>query len=194
MTEIKRRLNEFIKADKCLYLSKSGGAVRRARIRHDKKYMIWKYMYFLRLSEYHTQMARENKEQGKRFSKFYYEKKSLFIDRKLNKFGEKTGIEVSKFHLEKSVRICHSGVVINGYVGENCVFHGNNIVGVKKTGDKDSVPKLGKRVDIGAGAIIIGNVEIADDCIIGAGAVVTKSFKTPGTVIAGVPAKEILNK
>ena len=49
-------------------------------------------------------------------------------------------------------------------------------------------------MDVGVGAIIIGKVQIADDCVIGAGAVVTKSFLKPGTVIAGVPAKEIANK
>ena len=38
---------------------------------------------------------------------------------------------------------------------------------------------------------VIGDVKIADNCIIGAGAVVTKSFLQPGTVIAGVPARVI---
>ena len=44
---------------------------------------------------------------------------------------------------------------------------------------------------VGYGAIIIGDVEIADNCVIGAGAVVTKSFTKKGSVIAGVPAREI---
>ena len=52
-------------------------------------------------------------------------------------------------------------------------------------------PNIGNNVDIGVGAIIIGNVNIADGCIIGAGAVVTKSFDKINTVIVGVPGKAV---
>lgn len=50
---------------------------------------------------------------------------------------------------------------------------------------------LGKNVDLGIGAKIIGGVTIADNIKIGANAVVTKSFTEPGITIAGVPAKKI---
>ena len=109
----------------------------------------------------------------------------------MNKLGLTAGIEIAVGKVEAGVRIAHPNVILNGYVGEGCVFHGNNVLGNKRTGEKNAVPKLGKRVDVGVGAIIIGDVEIADDCVIGAGAVVTKSFKEPGTVIVGVPAKKI---
>ncbi len=112
-------------------------------------------------------------------------------DIKKNRLSLLLGVEVAPFRCGKGARICHPNVVINGFVGENCTFHGSNIIGNKKTGQKDAVPKIGNNVDIGAGAIIIGDVVIADNCVIGAGAVVTKSFTSPGTVIAGVPAKEI---
>ena len=46
-------------------------------------------------------------------------------------------------------------------------------------------------MDIGVGAVIIGNIEIADNIIIGANAVVNKSFKEEGITIAGVPARKI---
>ena len=68
------------------------------------------------------------------------------------------------------------------------------MIGNKKSGDKTATPVIGSNVDIGAGAIIIGGVEIADQCIIGAGAVVTRSFEKPGCVLAGVPAKELAKK
>jgi len=54
--------------------------------------------------------------------------------------------------------------------------------------------KIGNNVWIGANAIILPGVEIADDCVIGAGAVVTKSFLKQGSIIAGNPAKAIRNK
>ena len=40
-------------------------------------------------------------------------------------------------------------------------------------------------------AIILPGVELADHVIVGAGAVVTKSFLTPYIIIAGNPAKFI---
>lgn len=113
------------------------------------------------------------------------------LDMKKNRLSLKLGIEINPFHCGKHIRICHPNVVINGYVGNNCIFHGNNVIGNKKTGEKNAVPKIGNNVDIGTGAIIIGDVVIADNCVIGAGSVVTKSFTKPDTVIAGVPAKEI---
>lgn len=41
------------------------------------------------------------------------------------------------------------------------------------------------------GAKIIGNVRIADDCKIGAGAIVVTNFFEPGSVIGGVPARKL---
>lgn len=49
---------------------------------------------------------------------------------------------------------------------------------------------IGEGVFIGAGAIILGGTKIADNCIVGAGAVVTKNFPS-FSIVAGVPAKVI---
>ena len=38
------------------------------------------------------------------------------------------------------------------------------------------------------GAVVIGEIEIADDVVIGANAVVNKSVLVPGSVVVGVPA------
>lgn len=50
--------------------------------------------------------------------------------------------------------------------------------------------KLGKRVYIGTRAMIMPGVEIGDDCIIAAGAIVTRDIPS-GSVAAGIPAKVI---
>jgi maltose O-acetyltransferase len=50
--------------------------------------------------------------------------------------------------------------------------------------------RIGNNVWIGGHVTILPGVTIQDDCIIGAGSTVTKSFG-PGQLIAGVPAKPI---
>ena len=49
---------------------------------------------------------------------------------------------------------------------------------------------IGKNVWIGGGAIILPGVNVGDDAIIAAGAVVTKDVP-PGATVAGVPAKVV---
>jgi acetyltransferase-like isoleucine patch superfamily enzyme len=53
--------------------------------------------------------------------------------------------------------------------------------------------RIGKRCWIGANAVILPGVQLGDDVIVGAGAVVTKSFPSC-LIIAGVPAKVISNR
>ena len=49
-------------------------------------------------------------------------------------------------------------------------------------------PKIGKRVNVGGGAMFLPGVIVGDDAIIAAGAVVTKDV-APGTKVFGIPAK-----
>ncbi|MEC3194987.1 acetyltransferase [Bacillus thuringiensis] len=55
---------------------------------------------------------------------------------------------------------------------------------------KVGLVKIGNEVFIGAGTIILPNVEIGDNVIIGAGSVVNKDIPS-NTVVAGNPAKSI---
>ena len=87
----------------------------------------------------------------------------------------------------------HGGIVINAHLGDDCLLHGNNILGNKGVYPYNQIPVLGNHVDVGAGAVIIDRIVIADHCKIGANSFVNKSFLEPGSVIAGIPAK-ILKK
>jgi maltose O-acetyltransferase len=49
---------------------------------------------------------------------------------------------------------------------------------------------IGRRVYIGAGAIVLPGVTIGDDAVVGAGSVVTRDVP-PGAVVAGNPARPI---
>jgi len=83
-----------------------------------------------------------------------------------------------------------NGIVIHpkARIGVNCLIHQQVTIGV--TRGNPHPPKIGNHVDIGAGAKIIGNIEIGDFALIGANAVVTKDVE-PYAIVAGVPARVI---
>ncbi len=51
--------------------------------------------------------------------------------------------------------------------------------------------RIGDRVAIGSGAVILCGISIGDDAVIGAGAVVTRNVAA-GATVAGVPARALL--
>lgn len=53
--------------------------------------------------------------------------------------------------------------------------------------------RIGNDVWLGANVVVTAGVTIGDGCIVGAGAVVTKDL-SPGTIAAGVPAREIARR
>ena len=184
------QLEQILKNERKVYLGREQIRLED-KYRKSLKYEIYRYIAQLRKYEYLC--YRRDHSKSNIFSKLWSLRVKM-CDRKKNQLGAILGIEITPYFMGNGVRICHQNVIINGTVGDNCVLHGHNVIGNKKTGEKQEVPKIGRNVDIGVGAIIIGDIEIADDCIIGAGSVVTKSFLTPGTVIAGVPAREMNSK
>lgn len=108
------------------------------------------------------------------------------------KLSQKAGISISKNSCEKGLTLYHFGsIVVNAAtrIGRNCCIMNNVNIGANAGSSK--APKNGDNVYIGPGAVIYGEIEIADGCYIGANAVVNKSFLEPHAVIAGVPAKVI---
>lgn len=91
------------------------------------------------------------------------------------------------------MHIVHGKVVINAYakIGSNCKILSDVTIGVSGKINSTDRPIIGNNVFIGSGARIIGGVTIADNVVIGANAVVTKSITEPGITVAGIPAKKI---
>ena len=88
----------------------------------------------------------------------------------------------------------HLGPILinrNAVVGEDCSLHMNT--GLVAGGTNHGVPTLEKGVVVGIGAIVLGDVHIADDVAIGANAVVNKDVAEENIAVAGVPAKKISN-
>jgi len=84
------------------------------------------------------------------------------------------------------------------YIGDNTIF-APGVKMISANHDKNDVNKhdktinpikIGKNCWIGANAVVLPGVELGDNVVVAAGAVVTKSF-SEGVIIAGVPAKII---
>ena len=83
------------------------------------------------------------------------------------------------------------GLVIGGrtVIGEDCTLLHGVTLGEARFTELDC-PRLGHRVTVGAGAIVLGKIEIGDGAMIGAGSVVLADVPA-GTTVAGVPARVI---
>jgi len=107
------------------------------------------------------------------------------------------GISISrKAQIGPGFFINHFGCIFihsNVKIGKNCVISQEVTIGVKGAEPNDKAPQIGDNVRIGPGAKIMGPIKIGNNCIIGANAVVVKSFNR-NSVIGGIPGKVIRKK
>lgn len=82
------------------------------------------------------------------------------------------------------------GIVIHGasVIGDDCVIRQNVTLGIRREEELDQAPTLGRGVNVGAGAVILGGVTLGDGASVGANAVVLKDVPAGATAV-GVPAK-----
>lgn len=164
----------------CAYTTRS--QKRYCRFSHQHQYELWRYVRLLRTTEYLLN------SHGCRFLKmicFY------LLERRRNNLGNKLGICLNQNVVEEGFMIDHIGTItINpqARIGKNFHIHGNVCVG---RGHGKVCPIIGDNVDVGWGAIICGDIRIADGVIVGANSVVNKSIDVPNSVWAGVPAHRI---
>jgi serine O-acetyltransferase len=80
-------------------------------------------------------------------------------------------------------------IVVSGdaVLGDDVVLRNGVTIGLRHTAVRGS-PVIGNRVDIGAGAKLLGPITIGDDVAIGANAVVIKDVPA-GYLAVGVPAR-----
>jgi serine O-acetyltransferase len=120
-----------------------------------------------------------------------------FLYKLLKPFSEiLTGIELPcEVILGRRFRIDHfGGIIISGdaVFGDDCVIRNGVTVGLRNTGHRGS-PVIGNRVDIGAGAKVLGAINIGDDVAIGANAVVLTDVP-PNSIAVGIPARILPRK
>jgi len=82
-----------------------------------------------------------------------------------------------------------AGVVIGetAVIGNDVTIFQNVTLGGTGKEKGKRHPTIGDNVVVGAGAIVLGNIHISENCRIGAGAVVTKSIP-PETTVVGNPS------
>lgn len=83
----------------------------------------------------------------------------------------------------------HGGVHMGARsVGDDVSIHHTATIGLARRSERGTAPTIGSRVEIGPGACIIGDIEIGDDCYIGANSLLGFSILA-GTSVLGVPAR-----
>ena len=104
--------------------------------------------------------------------------------------------------LFKPLESCYINMPPENIGGGFSLQHGfSTIISAQKIGERCRVyqqvtigyhgeysPIIGNDVSVTAGAIVIGNVQLGDGVVVGAGSVVTKNV-APYTTVAGVPAR-----
>lgn len=95
----------------------------------------------------------------------------------------------------RRVRIDHFGGIIIGArsVGSDVIIRQNVTIGIADPSDRNAKPIIGDGVQIGAGAVIVGNIVVGEGAIVGANAVVTKDVPAHA-IVGGIPAKLIRMK
>lgn len=89
--------------------------------------------------------------------------------------------------LGRRVKIWHFGGMVLGAlsIGDDVQIRQNTTFGVKRHGDPRWLkPVIGDRCDIGAGAVIVGGIEVGPDSVIGANVVLAQSVPANSIVRA----------
>jgi serine acetyltransferase len=104
------------------------------------------------------------------------------------------GIEIPfTAHIGRRVVFEHQhGIVVHGnsVIGDDCIIRQGVTLGIRRMDRLTEAPVLGRGVNVGAGAKILGRVFIGDNADIGANAVVLEDVPAR-TLAIGIPARHI---
>ena len=139
-----------------------------------------KFMTILRLTQHYRRRNR---------LLFYF----FFLWYRRLKF--KYGFDISyRTIIGKGLYIGHfGGIVIHGdtVIGDNCNLSQGITIGIAVRGKAPGIPKIGNRVFIAPGAVILGGITVGDDVIIGTNAIV--NFDVPNQSVVAAPLATIIS-
>ncbi len=173
----------YLKADRiALGVSANTGLSKKLRTLLFPNY-VWEFQKSLRKLEYY---ANTPSGFGKRIRKF-------FVLQRYRRLSYKLGFSIPINVFGPGLSIAHYGtIVVNqaARVGANCRLHVGVNIGTE-AGYANRAPQIGDNCYIGPGAVIYGDIVVADNVAIGANAVVNKTVTESNISIAGAPAKKI---
>jgi serine O-acetyltransferase len=84
------------------------------------------------------------------------------------------------------------GIVVHGstVIGDDCIVRHGVTFGIRRMERLDDAPILGRGVNVGAGAKLIGRIHVGDGAAIGANAVVLHDVPA-GALAVGIPAQVV---
>jgi serine O-acetyltransferase len=142
-----------------------------------------------------------------RFNEFLKNRNSNFFIRAIpmlwfKRLSIRLGFSIPLNVFAPGLAIVHYGLIVvspAARIGRNCRIHTGVNIGASSGFSKETdltkfAPKIGHNCYIGPGAKIFGPINIGNDCVIGANAVVNKTIDFDGVSIGGVPAKVISEK
>jgi serine O-acetyltransferase len=101
------------------------------------------------------------------------------------------GIELPRTtKVGRRLTIGHQGGIVihdSTRIGDDCIIRQNVTLGAASVETVEHGPTLMNRVEVGCGAVIMGNIVIGDDVRIGPNAVVTMNIPAGSTVVASPP-------
>ena len=170
------------KADLYRYLESDRKALNISR-KHPRIFgdEIWKFEIALRKYEYYHNC---NSLMGWMLVKFWHLRYKML--------GLRLGFSIPINVIDEGLCIYHYGsIVISRFakIGKWCEIHSG--VNIGQNWHEQDTPTIGDNCFIGPGAKIFGRIKIGNRIVIGANAVVNKSFETDDVTIAGIPARVV---
>jgi serine O-acetyltransferase len=165
----------------CIRADAAANGVDRLRLRALARRPTLRFVILLRVAEWLGQMRHVPGRSAAVLSRAY-----------LLRVSVRLGFSIPIGVCGPGLALPHWGsIVISGHarVGRNVRVHS----GVNIGGTPNAAPVIGDGCYLGPGAKLFGAIELGNDCVVGANAVVTKSFPA-GSVLVGVPARAVRSK
>ncbi|MBL0126388.1 MAG: serine acetyltransferase [Flavobacteriales bacterium] len=166
------------------YLEADRLGLRRGTTSPTRYDEVWIYQRLLRRVEYLT-----NTSGG-----MFHDLVRKYWSWRLHEQSVRCGFEIPLNTFGPGLSIAHRGTIIvhpDARIGINCRIHIDVVIGTRPGPPPEPVPRIGNNCYIGPGAKIFGDVVLGDNLVVGANAVVDRSFPEGHMTIAGVPARKI---
>lgn len=174
------------KEDYLRFLASDQRALRRTgkytwRSRSD---LVWTYQRLLREKEYILNCHRSDR-------RLYWRCRRRLNDWRFSRLGALLSFTIPPNCFDEGLCIAHHGTIVVNHkarIGKNCEINVDVNIGMDFRG---RAPTIGDDCFISPGAKIFGGVTIVNNVIVGANAVVNRSFPEGNCSLVGVPVRAV---